>query len=165
MGVDIYLSSIWDPFEESLEESDFMERIARRCGDNPLARAEAIYDAYRESGGYFRNGYNATDVMAAIGLDWGMVYKMCDAEHRLPVKRARELVAMIEARPWAHETYAHHLMHHGHGRIQKMIDEATGQPSAPPDIDAFFAFTSERREQLLAILRKSIALNEPLLVS
>jgi hypothetical protein len=164
MGVDIYLPSVWEPFFEKFEGSA-AHHIAR-SHDDP---ASAIYDAYRESGGYFRNAYNGTDVMAALGSSWNAVYAMCDAEQRLPVERARELVAMIEARPFTRELYAHHLLHHGYGPIQEMMNnivaEATGEVTPPPDVDLFFPYVAAKREQLLAILRKSIALNEPLLVS
>jgi hypothetical protein len=33
---------------------------------------------------------------------------------------------------------------------------------SPPDVDSLFGFLNVRRDQLLAILRKSIELNEPL---
>jgi hypothetical protein len=90
---------------------------------------------------------------------------MCDAEHRLPVERARELIGMLEARPLTRARYASHLSWgHGNGPMQKMLDKMVGEPTPLPDIDEAFAFVSKKRTQLLAILRKSIELNEPLVV-
>jgi hypothetical protein len=157
MGVDIYLNSIWEPFFENFKGSD-LERRARERG------IDGFFDEYRSSGGYFRNGFNSGDVMAAIGLSWGMVFSMLDAERRLPVERARELIGIIEERPLTRKEYARQLESYDNP-VQKMMDEAVGKPSPLPDIDAAFAFVSERREQLLIILRKSIKLNEPLEVS
>jgi hypothetical protein len=166
MGVDITLSSIFEPFFKNLEGS-----IAERRMKSDMQRAMAAgniwkatqlpFDLYRSSGGYFRNAYNSSDVMAAIGLSWEIVFSMLDAEQRLPVERARELLAMIEARPLIRKEYARHLKSYGNGPL----DEAIGKPSPLPDLDEAFAFVSERREQLLAILRKSIDLNEPLTCS
>jgi hypothetical protein len=158
MGVDITLNSVWKPFWENFEDSEDYWRAIKRGPD-------ATFEAFRASGGYFRNGYNSSDVMAAIGLSWEMVREMLDARRRLPVERARELIDRIEARPLIRKQYARHLKSYGDGPISKLVDEAIGKPSPLPDIDTAFAFVSKRREQLLAILRKSIELNEPLKVS
>lgn len=92
MGVDIYLKSIFDPFikqrrhamDEDLVKEDFNHAI------------ELMYETYRSSGGYFRNGYNDGDVMWAMGLSWvDTVHPMLDVERCLPIERARELIAMI----------------------------------------------------------------------
>jgi hypothetical protein len=175
MGVDIYLESIFNPFTENFEGSVADRRIQRRMRENPVRGVEMFYEVFRSSGGYFRNAYNCTDVMAAIGLSWGTVYAILDDKHRLPIERARELIAMIEARPLTRADYARHLESYGGGPLHNMMEqikeEVTGEPpeGVTPEeyahqIDAAFAFTSERREQLLAILRKSIAMNEPLKV-
>jgi hypothetical protein len=165
MGVDIYLNSIFEPWFEAFKGSEAERKVQAEVRESG---PDAYFDAYRSSGGYFRNAYNGSDVMAACGSSWDTVYKMCDAEHRLPVDRARELVAMIEARPLTREGYTRHLAHYGPGPFQEMIDDAVGRP--PPslgdfDLDACFAFVCERRSQLIAILNKSIALNEPLVIN
>jgi hypothetical protein len=54
----------------------------------------------------------------------------------LPVERARELAARVAA-----------------------------TPLPPPDLDELFGFLNKRRTELLAILRKSIELDEQLLCS
>jgi hypothetical protein len=170
MGVDITLNSIWEPFFKNFESSVAERRMKRdiqramEAGDMEKA-IQLPFDLFRASGGYFRNAFNGSDVMQAIGLSWDTVFEMLDAERRLPVERARKLIDMIEARPLDRRQYACHLMNYGNGPLQKMTDEAMGKPSPLPDLDLAFAFVSERREQLLAILRKSIELNEPLVVA
>jgi hypothetical protein len=186
MGADIYLESVWDPWFAAFEATEKARAKALaadwKTADDIRRAVDRLYDAYRSSGGYFRNGYNSGDVMWAMGLSWTeTVRPMLDAKERLPVGRARELVAMMEARPLTREGVARHIFAHmtdgvePHpvtGRLfQKMQDEADKtmglppQPALPPDFDHLFAFLSKRREDLLAILRKSIALDEPLLCS
>jgi hypothetical protein len=187
MGADIYLESVRNPWFAAFEASE--EARGRpiigdfKTVDDIKHAVERVYDAYRSSGGYFRNGYNSGDVMWAMGLSWTeTVGAMLDAnKERLPVDRARELVAMIEARPLTRERVARHFFEHMTDGVkphpvtgplvQLMQDEAdkamgiSPQPMLPPDFDHLFAFLSKRREDLLAILRKSIALDEPLLCS
>jgi len=171
MGVDIYLKSISDPFIK-----EYVKRPAPNAGRDPFA----IYDDYRASGGYFRDGYNSGDVMSAMGLSWSdTVTPMLDAENRLPIERARELLAMIEARPLTRERLARHFQNMTDGIDQHPVtghimtalrQRATagdgGAAIGPelPDFEALAAFVTKRREELLAILRKSIELNEPLMM-
>src|SRR5262249_12584895 len=109
MGVDIYLMSVWEQWEQANPGWN-------RWGDEPFATAdelksavEAVFDKASSSGGYFRNGYNAGDVMWAMGLSWDYVHEMFDAERRLPIDRARELISIIEARPLTRECVAKHF--------------------------------------------------------
>ena len=182
MGVDIYLKSVFDPFIKEYEK-----RPAPDAGRHLNAASIAdgaidwIYDDYRASGGYFRNGYNSGDVMWAMGLSWSdTVRPMLDAENRLPIERARELLAMIEARPLIRERLARHFhenmtggidQHPVTGRTTTALLQAAAAGGGgvaigpePPDFEALAAFVTKRREELLAILRKSIELNEPLML-
>ena len=146
MGVDIYLPSIYEPF---VANEDNFRPVA--AGD-PVRYINAMFDRMRASGGYFRNGYNSGDVMWAMGLSWeGDVGPMLDEGHCLPIGRARELVALIEARPLTHE------------RLGKVyLEELTDGIEPHPDFEAWARFARERRAQLLALLQKSIELGEPL---
>jgi hypothetical protein len=127
------------------------------------------------SGGYFRNGYNAGDVMWAMGLSWpDTVMPMLDADDRLPIERARELLAMIEARPLTREVIGRHYLenmtngreqHPTTGPIAWIVDGAEAANKLPPDFDRICQFLQQKREDLLAILRKSIEMNEPLVCS
>jgi hypothetical protein len=44
-------------------------------------------------------------------------------------------------------------------------EKSTGLPAVPPDFDRFAAFLRPRSTEFVALLKKSIALNEPLLCS
>jgi hypothetical protein len=168
MGVDIYLNSVWEPWFAEFEAKDKGEEILGHItsSDEATRAINELFEVYRSSGGYFRNAYNGTDVMVAMGLSWDTVSPLLDAEQRLPIERARELLAMILARPIEREQFARHLASYGNGPVQRFMDEAIGRP--PPvawkfDLDEMLTFVCERRAQLIAILRKSIALDEPLL--
>ena len=86
MGADIYLGSIRKQFDGNSEESQTSQQ---RSSDVT---------------GYFRNSYNDGDVMWALGLSWwGTVSPMLEDDFWLPVRAARELLAMIEERPLTKE--------------------------------------------------------------
>ena len=163
MGVDIFLNSLWQPFEAKYKEPKLDER-------DPEASMNRIYDEMRASDGYFRNGYNSGDVMWAMGLSWANVRLMLDSDFFLPVASARELIDTIEAHPLTRERVAAHISEHmaggvdQPGNIQQMLEDMIGRPRSleVPDTDRLFAFLNARRDQLLTILRKSVDLNEPL---
>jgi hypothetical protein len=86
MGADIYLESIWSPIESRLAEE--LPPIPSR---DDLNKA---FEQMAASGGYFRNGYNNSDIMWAMGLSWSdTVGAMLDGQDFLPIEKARELVA------------------------------------------------------------------------
>jgi hypothetical protein len=172
MGVDICLQSVWKPFEETWRPQPLPP------GADPEAFMNRCYDEMRASGGYFRNGYNSGDCMWGMGYSWDTVGSMFDEHRYLPIARARELLEMIEARPLTRERVAAHIFEHmmdgvephpstGHlvQAMHEVAAEATGQtppPLAPAGLDHLHSFLNKRRDQLIAILRKSIELNEPL---
>jgi hypothetical protein len=162
MGVDIFLNSIWEPFEAKYEP--------KIDSSDPEESMNCAYDDMRASGGYFRNGYNCGDIMWAMGLSWSDVRLMLDSKFFLPIARASELLDMVEAHPLTREKVEAHVSEHimtndTKGRdMQQMLQDMIGktQKKEPPDLDYLFAFLNTRRDQLLEILRKSIELNEPL---
>jgi hypothetical protein len=110
MGVDIYLESIWKPFEEKLTTERLTQSQLRpRTPSQIDAFMTHIYDQFRASGGYFRNAYNSGDVMWAMGKSWEMVGSMLDERQHLPIERARELVELIEAHPLTREQITAHV--------------------------------------------------------
>ena len=134
-------------------------------------------------GKHFRNSYNDSDVMWAMGLSWwGTVGLMLDPNGRLPVQRARELLALIEERPLTEERLTEHCMRNmcaGGGEppttdpfeilavSSRELPEGTGLcfPAGirlGPLYDVWTRFLRRRREDLIAILRKSIERDEPL---
>jgi hypothetical protein len=172
MGADIYLQSLYKAFEMAIAPFDASTETAEDFGNRFL-------DAQRVSGGYFRNAYNAGDIMWAMGLSWnGTVSSMLDDDGCLPIAKARELIEMIEARPLTRERVGAHIFEHmtdgvePHpicGPIMQKVEEAIAAERGedapkfgPPDLDHLFGFLNTRRDQLLVILRKSIELDEPL---
>ena len=110
--------------------------------------------------------------MWAMGLSWPYtVGGMLVSEGYLPMERARDLLAMIEARPLTKERLTQHYLYQiAHGVEQHPITgwlfRSLGRlPAVPPDFDNLAAFLRQSRTELIAILKKSIALNEPLLCS
>jgi hypothetical protein len=179
MGVDLFLNSVWEPWW-----ADNMERVLNAPDIDPTSEAASItpaasqmYDEMRASGGYFRNGYNSGDVMWAMGLSWPhTVGDMLDSEGYLPVERARELLAMIEARPLTKERLTQHYLDHMTNGVEQhpvagllvwSLQEEMNitLQSPPPDFDRLAAFLRQRRTELIALLKNSIALDEPLLCS
>jgi hypothetical protein len=168
MGVDIYLNSIFEPWAKMHPP----ERSNRRLSAEEVIQAlEERFEQARSSGGYYRNAYNDTDVMWAMGMAWSEdVGKKLDSKRRLPVAAARELIDKIEARPLTRERVARHIFEHmSDGFVDHPItgdmkrrDAHINGPLEPPDLDAQGAYLNTRRDQLLAILRKSVELGEPL---
>jgi hypothetical protein len=170
MGADMYLESVLEPFLETYS--------GPRKDLHPANALAEIFRALAASGGYFRNGYNCGDIMWAMGLSWSAVGDMLDEQHYLPIDRAKELIAMVEGRPFTEEMVARHYLQNlmeesGHpvsGPAIKALQRAEPDTQSidgveipePPDFMVVFDFVTGKREELLALLRKSIALNEPL---
>ena len=157
MGADLYLNSVWHSWW-----AESRERIL--AGPDCDAISEMV-----ASGGYFRNSYNTGDVMWATGLSWPeTVGGMLDSEGYLAVER---VLAMIEARPLTKERLGQHYFDciaHGveeHPITGWLFRSLGGLPTVPPDFETFAAFLRQRRTELIALLEKSVALNEPLLCS
>jgi hypothetical protein len=133
----------------------------------------------------FRNSYNDSDVMWAMGLSWrDTVRPILDADGRLPVQRARELLALIEEHPltdpWLTEHYVQRVGTGGNEPptaelvavsdwevpegMRTQLRLPPGLRLGPP-IDVWAEFLQKRRDELIAILRKSIELDEPLVCS
>jgi hypothetical protein len=175
MGADLYLESIWNPFVDDLQKRGLSARARQLAEDDPVAAVNSAYDEFRSSGAYFRCAYNEFDIMWAMGASWGnVVGSKLDEDGTLPVERARELVEIIEDRPLTKAVLARHYLEnvttHGsehpiNGWLTKMLTEVGVDEPPPPDFDVFARLMCTRRDELLALLRRSIALNEPLLCS
>jgi hypothetical protein len=176
MGADIFLRSVLDPRPDSKNWPQ--GEIDTSTAEDFRVHVENYFEQLRATGGYYRNAYNSGDVMWAMGLSWSdTVSKMLGEDYCLPIERARELIELIEARPITREHVVAHIyadMCKGHpvmgpmmGFFKQHFGNATHEPepAEPPtlqEIEEMFAFLNERRDGLLVILRKSVALNEPL---
>jgi hypothetical protein len=163
MGADLYLNSI---FKQFMDRKETKARMA--ITSDPTGTMES-------GGGYLRNSYNHHDIMWAMGMSWDRVVgPMLNKKNRLPIKRARELAAMIEAVPLTKERLAEHYLkniigsngenHPTSGGFARRMRAAGCEHRWPPipDFEQFARQQQHKREELLSILRKSIELGEPL---
>jgi hypothetical protein len=176
MGVDIFLESVWKAFEPKMDRWERERETVRRPNQSVEEAVGAINNMYAfmvSSGGYFRGAYNQSDVMPAMGLSWNDVYQMLDDDGRyLPVGKARDLLAMIEARPITKEAYTKHYlqiragMHNGPvGEVLEVLGNGNAAVDTYAPLDEWFDNAVSHRDTLIGLLRKSIELNEPLLCS
>jgi hypothetical protein len=177
MGADICLESIHRPFEEKLIQQMNEGRFPPKdCP--PHKQPEILYRALQSSGGYFRNGYNNGDVMWAMGLSWwNTVRPMLDEQGYLSIAKAKELVALIENRPFTKEVFGRHYLENIFGGtrhpVQTMFqsleqaaeDTAVSLQSENRQFKEIYELVLEKRQALLDLLNKSIQLNEPLYCS
>jgi hypothetical protein len=175
MGADIALLSVWTPFR--VTTIDPMEPPEIESGADAVAFQNFIYALSETSGGYFRNAYNENDVMAAMGMSWwGTVLPMLDDDCRLPIDKAKELIAMIEAKPLTKDTLGRHYLEmssgmYSHRGIDKLKAELKREGHEVHErefdvrFDDYLRVVNTKRDRLLAILRRSVELDEPLLCS
>jgi hypothetical protein len=183
MGVDISLPSIMDLYwkQNPKGPSWVFQKIPTTVAEHSQ-QTQDWYNALAATGGCFRNGYNAGDLMFALGRSWDEVYQMLDTERRLPIEKARELLAILEATPLSVQFVANYIAKHWSsgknthpvtGGLSALMEEVEGeagdqsypQYTEPPDLEDLHAFLNRKRDQLMALLRKSIQLNEPVEVS
>jgi hypothetical protein len=179
MGADITLrSALSDEEQEAI--------VDRVMDDFDSARSidamQAVYDALLATGAYFRDPYHRYGLFAVLGMDWSRdVGLLLDAERRLPVMAARQLLLELGSRAItmqaiedaqhreatgieaiierAQEQAAQELDHSSwpaHVRPQQMRHEREVSP------EEYMAHLIRRRQLLMALLRRSIELNEPL---
>src|SRR5262249_36514409 len=98
------------------------------------------------------------------------VHWMLDENCLLSIARARELVTMIEARPFTKEYLGDFYLKNMTDGVDphptsRMIGDAIfgeGHPVVIEDFGRWASWVRNKREKLLTILKKSIDLDEPL---
>jgi hypothetical protein len=171
MGANITLRSVLTP-EKANAVVDRAHRA--RAGNDKNVKA-LIYATAEATGAYFYDPYNAANILAALGMAWqkdvkpllknygnhehlddeGEVLMVAGGE--LPVEAARHLHAQLESKPVTREIVG--MVCIEHDLLEKMhIDD--GEVFAFLH-EAMFALT-QYRKVLMALLRRSIELNEPL---
>jgi hypothetical protein len=168
MGVDIELRSV---FTEDVVDAALAK--ARRDASNPREYGRAIHDAYTATGGYFRDPYNESGLFHALGMDWskdvGPMLTDDEGSWRLPIPAARHLLAELQAKPltpaMVEDVFTGRAKR---GAMLTILADALGEPDyeepSPEQIAEMTAWLIKKRATLMALLRRSIDLNEPLLV-
>jgi hypothetical protein len=158
MGADIYLSSIADR-ARSMYEPLFNDAVKRRnlaktegMKAEWQAKVEKYFDAMHPEEGYFRDSYNPSSVFQVMDLSWWELGARMLVDDHLPIDKAKKLLTMIERCPITYEMVTAHY-------------EKNELHESKQSIDEWFKYFTAKRERFMALLRKSIELNEPLLWS
>jgi hypothetical protein len=178
VGLDIWLPSIFDYADGDATERLFdnrQELQVAKAGGDPSAILDAIYDTLRATGGYYREGYNRTGLLPALGLDWDDIIAQLLDRTILPVDHAKMLLAELEARSPTPDKARRILecldVPRKAGAIERLVHGNTDQFEPPPreeleaEIQNLYHHWIERRSGLMSLLRKAIERDEPLRVS
>jgi hypothetical protein len=182
MGLDMWLPSVFN-FDDAQQVerildgvADNMKRkIAMRCNTHPHEYVRMVYDAYRATGGYYREAYNGRGLLTLMGMSWRKVIDSLEDKTTLPPTHARHLLAELEARPFTRAMLFEEERRPDDTevRISRQMEKLVGiQPTAPieadlsdREIDEALHLYAKRRQELMALLRIAIERNEPLRVS
>jgi hypothetical protein len=93
MGLDMWLPSVFD-----YEDGDAVDAL---IGDDPIERTvegikramDEMYNRLRATGGYYREAYNRSGLLPALGLDWDDIIRGLPDKNILPVDHAKMLLA------------------------------------------------------------------------
>jgi hypothetical protein len=126
MGLDIYLKSIHEPFVNSQAFEDMLKQLKGQAAyTDPRMLVQARFELLKKSGGYFRDAYNTGSLLWALGLSCrNDLFPMLDETRHLPIDKAIELVAMIDARPLTKESFGRHY-------LANIANEGEPSPEAP----------------------------------
>jgi hypothetical protein len=160
MGCDITLKSVLT--------NDVCEGIANRTFsagvDDPVGNINRCYEAMMESGGYFRDADNRGSLIRALGMDWLRdVVPMLTEDHHLRIPAARFLLAEIESRHVTPEYADRVVTGHVVGPLEHILGTCEDRWDIAPE--HLMQHWDKRRKILIALLKRSIDLAEPLSVA
>jgi hypothetical protein len=170
MGIDITLRSqfteeVYEPILERWRSTEPIRDGAdgkRYCSEH-AAWANAIYGLYEETGAYFREPYNCFALLPMLDVN---IRPLISEDETLPIEAARHLLAVVESRPLTLE----HVKHAVCGSRQRAVINSFEEFMNPAPIEhdeinwpATYAWLTKKHERLIALLRRSIELDEPLL--
>jgi hypothetical protein len=169
MGADIYLRSVMtEEFETAIVDRELRDLTPGTSFDT----ANAMYAALAETGGYFRDPYNRFNLLNALGMDWGEVQPLLSPDRKLPIEGARRLLAELERRWVMQGAVDNAMLGPANTPLGKMLEEVAAvlpegsvwprQAKPGEDWSEVLPWLSKKRSQLIALLRRSIELNEPL---
>jgi hypothetical protein len=164
MGVDIELRSVLTAEVHEAIVERALAQLPKPDSIEDFERiAQASYDAVAATGAYFRDPYNRFGLLPVLGMDWlDDVGPLLSADELLSIEGARHLLVEIERRPVTSEAIADALDGPGDPMTAWMEKHGAAKPAADIDRGAVFDFLIEKRRQLMALLRRSIELGEPL---
>jgi hypothetical protein len=154
MGLDIWLPSVFD-YGDGPAVSKLLDDVDHKLcanGKEPSfeERSAAYFDAMRATGGYYREAYNSFGLSLILGWDWRKVFAPLENRGVLPVDQAKNLLAAIE---------------HHYSVTPEAVGLACDICSNQKDREWILQHLTSRRDGLLALLRRAISRNEPLMVS
>lgn len=158
MGADLYLNSVFEPnyyhykpqFDEWVRRRDKFLRAGR---EGEAAAAQTQVEAYYDKlfgAGYFRDSYNATNLLWKFDLDWwGTVgEELLDETGHMQPAQAQRFLAMLSEHEATFEVSMKHLT----------VWEGW-------TYDALETYFREKYEKLKAFLKEAISRNEPIVCS
>lgn len=151
MGADIYLKSISDKAKaehQPMFNAACRRREAATTEDERKAiqaEVERHYDAMYPDDGYFRDSYNRTSLFWLYGLSWWQ--SPIDSSGHLPIDEAKTLRDKLVTTEFPRSKI-----------------ESEFKNSDDP-VDSWVEMFTNKRTRLIALLDKSIELNEPLYCS
>jgi hypothetical protein len=154
MGIDITLRSVL-----TAEACEAIGERLRASGETDPDRMTA---AFAETGAYFRDPYNCFGLLPMLEVD---LYPLLAEDDTLPIDAARELLVVVESRPLTLEHVKIAVCGSRQRPLMSSIEDFMNPtPITVDEINwpATYARLTEKREQLIALLRRSIELNEPL---
>jgi hypothetical protein len=157
MGADLYLESVFKPnfdhYQSSFEEWVQRRDALQQAGNEVEAKAaqvkvEEFYEKMYERG-YFRDSYNASNVLRFFGLSWwGDVMAILDDDSQLSPSDTQSLLAMLHERESDFEA--------------NLAEEVAWEGWTKQQTDTYFR---EKYERFKAFLEEAIMLNEAIVCS
>ncbi len=119
-----------------------------------MERHSFLFEEWRHRGGLCKI---PSELGEAIGLCWDDVRAMLDEDGKVAPQRLGTVIDKIEAKPITRNEFVRHYLKH----LKDDKVEAR-QALLSPEFEAWYQAMLKQREELLAILRKAIELDEPL---
>lgn len=161
MGADLYIKSITDKakaeyqpyFDKAVKVRDSLPKDTE-ASETAQELVTYFYDRMYPDEGYFRDSYNATSLLATLGLSWWQdVGKMLNSKGNLKghkLAQFRDMVAEASQNLPDKDTLA---------KNGAKLDEGDNS------VDAWHKYFQEKRQRLLNFLDHAIDLKEPVYCS
>jgi hypothetical protein len=164
MGIDIQIDSIHEPYVTNGIDAFFAGM--ERDGVLPREMPERMFRWQEGSGGYFRAGYNAGNVLDFMrgyrgSGDWrDVIEPHLSGDWYLSIEGVKALIAWTAARPITRgmvESFADAVIDNNRKNPEPKVTLTKDQT----EVDRLYEWLSRKHDVLLAVLRKAVELNEP----